>query len=124
VDDDNDDQEIFKEIVAHINPAIVCHIASNGSEALHLLEKSISPAMIFLDVNMPQMDGKELLKTIRQNSAYTAVSIVMFSTSYSTHYATEYKALGADGYIQKPSSFFEAIERLKPWIEKSTGTPL
>jgi CheY-like chemotaxis protein len=106
VDDDKDDQEIFKKIVAHINPAIVCHLASNGSDALNLLEKSISPAIIFLDVNMPQMDGKELLKTIRQNSAYTDVSVVMFSTSYSTQYANRIQSARSRLIHSKTLEFF------------------
>lgn len=75
VDDDQDDQEVFLEAVKSINASLPCYVASDANAALETLDKmSERPDYIFLDLNMPKLDGKEFLRCLR-NPNCGAISI-------------------------------------------------
>jgi CheY-like chemotaxis protein len=80
VDDDLDDVELFQDAVRVIDDSYTCHVATNGREALRMLN-TLTPDYIFLDINMPIMDGKETLRHIRTNKRFHAVPICILSTS-------------------------------------------
>ena len=63
VDDDVDDQELFMEAVNEVDKTITCISASNCEEALDSLKsgKVVLPDIIFLDLNMPRLNGKQFL---------------------------------------------------------------
>ena len=66
VDDDIEDQEIFLSVIEKVSPSIECQTAINGAEALQLLlSKKVHPDVIFLDLNMPLMNGKQFLTEIK-----------------------------------------------------------
>ena len=72
VDDDVDDQLMFKEVIETINPALQCDTAANGKIALDKLkESSAVPDIIFLDLNMPVMNGYDFLIQIKMQIGYT-----------------------------------------------------
>jgi CheY-like chemotaxis protein len=84
VDDDYDDLDLFTEGLREVNPRIICLRAHNGQEALNILESNLTlPNFIFLDINMPVMDGITCLLTIRKNSKYDKIKVVVFSTAIS-----------------------------------------
>jgi CheY-like chemotaxis protein len=63
IEDSKSDQFLFKEIALQTSPDSTVTIANNGHEALELLElEGLTPEIIFLDINMPQMNGYEFLK--------------------------------------------------------------
>lgn len=69
VSDDPDDREIFCETMQSIDPAIKPIVANNGIEALEYLnQRTPLPDFIFLDVNMPKMNGREYLASQIQTS--------------------------------------------------------
>ena len=86
VDDDLDDQEVFLMTLEKINKNIKCLIANNGAEALLLLttQNSFVPDYIFLDVNMPKMNGIECLKNIKSLTHLNNCKIFMYSTTSET----------------------------------------
>jgi CheY-like chemotaxis protein len=103
VDDDEDDKEIFCLALAKVDPAIECTTASDGLEALSILKnRSFVPSYIFLDLNMPRMDGKECLKEIRKQSHLQDIPVIIFSTSSAEKDIEETKKLGASSFITKP----------------------
>jgi CheY-like chemotaxis protein len=103
VDDDEDDREIFCLALQHVAPSINCITASDGLEALSILkDRSFVPDYIFLDLNMPRMDGKECLKEIRRHGHLTHVPVIIFSTSSTDRDREETKNLGASSFITKP----------------------
>jgi CheY-like chemotaxis protein len=68
IDDDLDDTDIFCEALKEVDPSVKCLIAKDGEEALNLLNNLIVlPELIFLDINMPRMDGKTCFKEIKRN---------------------------------------------------------
>jgi two-component system chemotaxis response regulator CheY len=75
--------------------------ATDGPEALDLISKLDVDLMIF-DVNMPKMNGIELVRRVRSNSRYSRTPIIMLTTETEQRMRTEAKTAGATGWINKP----------------------
>lgn len=122
VDDDEDDQSIFLTIVEKVRPTLQCTTAWNGVDALNILSTSAPlPEMIFLDLNMPLMNGHQFLTEIGKNSEFRDIPIVVLSTS--AHLPNREKALldlGAWHFFTKPNSLAAWEEQLRPVL---TGRP-
>lgn len=114
IDDDQDDREMFVEVVAEINNSIICITASNGQEALQLLQdQGENPDLIFLDLNMPRMNGKQFLSKLKNMHTYSSIPVIIYSTSKNEADREETKQLGADLFITKPSSLQELKKELE-----------
>jgi CheY-like chemotaxis protein len=114
IDDDLDDQEIFMMCVTKIGAHITCTCANNGVEAITLLETNsgYSPEYIFIDMNMPKMNGIETLRMIKQMDRLKLSKIFMYSTTSEKAIVKEVKNMGADDFIVKPSKTLELKEKL------------
>lgn len=103
IDDDEDDQELFALTLEDLHAPITLHIANNGFDGLALLQsKKITPDYIFLDLNMPRMNGKECLRLLKEDSDLQDIPVVIFSTSDEIQDIKDTKALGALDFISKP----------------------
>lgn len=105
IDDDPEDLDIFYKAVKTVNPLAKCLLARDAKEALNILRDAIIPDYIFLDINMPMMDGKTVLGELRQNKKLEAVPVIMYSTSINPNETEEYSALGADQFLKKHNDF-------------------
>jgi CheY-like chemotaxis protein len=112
VDDDLDDQHIFVEALKELHPTYFCYVAFNGSDALELLRKIKLPICIYLDINMPIMNGIETLRQLKADSALAAIPVFMLSTSRSKEQENEAKELGATDYLLKPNAYNEFVQIL------------
>ena len=108
-DDDADDKSLFCEALSEIDPAIVCHTASDGKEALTILtEKQIKkPSIIFLDINMPIMDGWQCLGKLKENTDHKDIPVIMYSTSSYQRDIEFALESGAFCFFTKPSDYRE-----------------
>ncbi len=115
IDDDIDDQELFIEAVHELDAEINCVCASNGEEGLAILEglQTKLPDLIFLDLNMPRLNGKQCLVRLKTNTKLRHIPVVMYTTSSQESDAHESLKLGAVNFITKPSSFRELCEKLE-----------
>ncbi len=114
VDDDLEDQEIFAATLSSINKSIRCLHASNGKQALTILmESSRLPDYIFLDLNMPIMNGCEFLKEIKSYEQLSKIPLHIYTTSSEKKHREEALRLGASDFITKPSNLKELAHRLK-----------
>src|SRR4051812_48627963 len=105
IDDDEDDQNFFVEAVDALSLSAVVTILDNGVEALKRLSaKQLVADLIFLDLNMPLMNGHEFLTTIRKDPLLKNIPIIIFSTSGSAKTIQSTKDLGAMDFIHKPTS--------------------
>ncbi|HVG41217.1 MAG TPA: response regulator [Chitinophagaceae bacterium] len=109
-EDDADDVQLVNECFANYKDSIEIVHAPNGQEALELLNtlhaKGITPCLIILDINMPVMDGKQVLVKLKNTPAYKDIPTVIFTTSSNKMdiaFATNW---GAD-FITKPLKFDE-----------------
>lgn len=105
VEDDDDDQEIFSLALWDLDPTIECTIASSGLEALTLLADlgRRIPDVIFLDLKMPRMCGKQFLVELRKLTHLATVPVIIYTTSREQHDIDETRSLGAKGFVTKPS---------------------
>ena len=114
IDDDPDDYLIFCDALNEINPQARCQYKENGPTALAFLqEELVLPNYIFLDINMPGMDGAECLRRIKKDERLKDIPVIIFSTSLTPDEKHDYKQLGADESFVKPSRFDEIINFLK-----------
>jgi CheY-like chemotaxis protein len=103
-DDDLDDLDIFYETLAEIDPTIRCITAINGEEALKKLNHLLPvPDFIFLDLNMPRLDGKRCLYELKKNSRLNHIPVIIYTTSKLENDIVEMLKLGAVHFISKPS---------------------
>jgi two-component system chemotaxis response regulator CheY len=76
--------------------------AGNGREAVEKLGQMDSPVLALVDWNMPEMNGLELVRAVRANSAYSGLRLIMVTTETELSQMSEALAAGADEYIMKP----------------------
>ncbi|HMG16924.1 MAG TPA: response regulator [Saprospiraceae bacterium] len=106
IDDDLDDQDIFSIALKDLDPSVEIFFAQDGIEALNLLksDKNITPDYIFLDMNMPRMNGEETLLELKMIKALNEVPVFMYSTFSETSRIQEILDLGAADFIIKPNN--------------------
>jgi CheY-like chemotaxis protein len=105
-DDDADDTEMFCEALECNSEKTKCYCAGNGSDALKILEElDEKPKLIFLDLNMPVMNGWDCLKKLKNNPEFQDIPVIMISTSSHQKDIETASALGAICYLVKPNSF-------------------
>jgi PleD family two-component response regulator len=115
VDDDLDDQEIFGMAVKDISGSIECHFANDGWLAVQklLMEDDFMPAYIFIDVNMPRMNGLNCLVEIKKIERLKKVPVYMYSTSADKKMVQVAKHLGAADFIIKQTTLTALMQVLK-----------
>jgi CheY-like chemotaxis protein len=114
IDDDIDDQELFVMALQEVDKDMACIIANDGIEALQKLKSDASfvPDYIFLDVNMPKMNGLQCLAEIKKLSHLKDVEVIMFSTSSDKNIVQKSKELGATDFQVKPAGLGLLIKKL------------
>jgi CheY-like chemotaxis protein len=113
VDDDIDDRELFLMALHNASDHIDCRTASNGVEALELLEQSdTKPDFIFLDVNMHKMNGLDCLDRIRQMEELNRTRIYIYSTTSSPEVIERSRRQNAR-FIVKPHNINSLREMLE-----------
>jgi DNA-binding response OmpR family regulator len=114
IDDDEDDQMFLHEAMNDLKIPIDCFYANNGEVALKQLkdEGMPIPDFIFLDLNMPKLNGKECLVEIKKLTKYLEVPIIIYSTSSHQKDKQEIMQLGADYFLTKPTRISELCTHL------------
>jgi CheY-like chemotaxis protein len=114
IDDDSDDQEFLIEALKEIEPSIECYTAINGQEGLNRLETGAVafPSMIFLDLNMPRIDGRKFLIAIKKHSKFRLIPVIIYTTSADQNDNDEMIQLGALDYLIKQPDFAALKENL------------
>ncbi len=120
IDDDNDDVEIFRHVLAALNFSHPIISFWNGKEALlYLQSEKINPFLIFCDINMPVMNGFELREEISKDPKLNLACIpfLFYSTSAEKKYVDKAYELTVQGYFKKLSNDAEIKEQLKRIID-------
>jgi CheY-like chemotaxis protein len=118
VDDDQDDLDMLRETLLEIQPSIVYITARNGKDAIDYLknEAIALPDVIFLDINMPLLNGKDTLLAIRDIPELNDTKIIIFSTNISPSHRTFFQDLNAACEI-KPGSVAKWTDVIRKQIE-------
>lgn len=107
VDDDSDDCEIFCDAVSELDLPTECLVANNGEDALKKLRSGMErlPDFLFLDLNMPRMDGRTCLAELKKDVKLKKIPVIIYSTSSYQKDIDETYELGAIYFLTKPSDF-------------------
>jgi CheY-like chemotaxis protein len=122
-DDDPDDIELVEEAFRHYANNVEVVTFQNGSHALSYLkelsEADALPCLIILDINMPVLNGKEVLVKLRQMETFENTPVVLFTTSSmppDKHFAEHYNA----GFVTKPLGFEQMEIITRQFIDHCT----
>src|SRR5579862_1013839 len=102
IDDDQDDQLFLSEALNELFPNLECISINNGKSALEFIEKNPPPPRyIFLDLNMPYLNGFEFLEEFRKEKGNQNTSVYVYTTSSNKKDKEIAKSLGVTDYITK-----------------------
>ena len=102
VEDEEGDREFFLHALEKTAPETVCHVATDGRDAVKMLPRLTMPELIFLDLHMPRMSGYEFLEWIKADEKYSKIPVVVLSSTISE--VERCMELGAALVFGKPSS--------------------
>jgi two-component system response regulator len=113
VEDDSADVELTRYTISKSKILIDLHVVGDGVEALAFLRRegknagAPRPDLILLDLNMPRMDGRTFLSTIRADVKFQTIPVVILTTSQAEEDIIKSYRLGANCYITKPVGLAE-----------------
>ncbi|HZX80848.1 MAG TPA: response regulator [Lysobacter sp.] len=125
VEDNPDDVELTRLAFDEAKIANQLAVVGDGAEALDYLfargrfadrDPADLPSLVLLDLNLPKIDGREVLQAIRANEATRALPVVVLTTSTEPFDVEATYALGVNSYIQKPVDFEQFV-----WAVKQVG---
>lgn len=107
IDDDEDDRMLLGEAIGTVMQDAVILEFENAYEfylQMEVLPLSTGHSLILLDINMPKMDGMELLRILRQHPTYEHIPVAIISTTVNQMLVRETRELGIEAYLAKPES--------------------
>lgn len=122
VEDNAGDIELTREAFQDTKMPTRLHVARDGEEALEFLyrrgrhEHAVRPDLVLLDLNMPGMDGKEVLATIKNDDGLKEIPVIILTSSEAQMDIAKSYALHANAYIVKPVSlrqFMQVVEAVE-----------
>ena len=120
IDDDKDDAELFREALEEANSNAELQHFANAREALTALQawQEALPNLIFLDINLPIMNGWEFLVCLNELAVLSAIPVMMYTTSSLKREKEIARDLGAIGFITKPNDYKELKSILEDLLNK------
>ena len=116
VDDDAEDRMFLQDMFSEIGVPDAAHYEESGETALAYLEglpDDELPSLIILDLNMPKLNGTQVLKLLKTDDRLKNITVIIYSTSVNLIEKEETLKLGAHSYIIKPSSYEECLEKAR-----------
>jgi CheY-like chemotaxis protein len=109
-DDDSEDRDMLVDALQGVGLPLEIDTVTNGQEVLDYLfncSENELPALIILDYKMPFLNAAEVLEAIKDDSQYTGITKIVWSTSRQTEHMNRCRIAGAKQYFVKPSAFHE-----------------
>lgn len=124
VEDNRGDVDLIRHSLKEHAPQCRLIVVNDGEKALKFLDeldggRGPCPSLVVLDLNLPKISGRQVLRRIRQSSRCGNMPVVVFSSSEAEKDKQEAATLGADHYITKPSNLDEFLNIgivLKPFM--------
>jgi two-component system response regulator len=125
VEDNPDDVELTRLAFEEANVANHLVVVRDGAEALDYLfargryasrDATALPSIVLLDLNLPKLDGREVLQAIRADPATRDLPVIVLTTSAEPFDVEASYALGVNSYIQKPVDFEQFV-----WAVRQVG---
>jgi len=119
VEDDPGDVLMTREAFEHYKLRNVLHVVTDGEQALQFLRRSGDyagaprPGLILLDLNLPRLDGLEVLAEIKADPVLKVIPVVILTTSQAQQDVLRSYALHANAYVSKPVDFERFMEAIR-----------
>ncbi len=112
VEDDQVDAMAVKRAVKDLNISNSLYVVGDGEEALEYLRNNEQqlPCLIFLDINMPRMNGIEFLRVAKADNRLKRIPVVVLTTSKEDQDKFDSFELGVAGYMIKPADYLKFVE--------------
>jgi two-component system, chemotaxis family, response regulator Rcp1 len=133
VEDSPGDVRLTREAFHDANREILMHVASDGMEAMAFLRRegvhsgAPRPDLILLDLNLPKMDGREVLARIKEDEGLKSIPTIILTTSDAEADIVKSYELQANSYISKPvelDAFEELVKSINDyWLVKAKLPP-
>jgi two-component system chemotaxis response regulator CheY len=110
-----DDSRVLRRILgAYLQQlGFQVHEASNGREALQLLQTSALPDVVLVDWNMPEMNGLEFIQAVRSDDRFQELPLIMVTTELEMDHVSTALTIGATEYVMKPFSKESIADKLQ-----------
>jgi CheY-like chemotaxis protein len=120
-DDDADDRELTREALSESRLLNELHTVNDGAELIQFLrhegpyvdKETPRPDLILLDLNMPKVDGREALATLKNDPKLRSIPVVILTTSRAEEDVARSYDLGANSFISKPVTFAGLVEVMR-----------
>jgi len=134
VDDNDDDWEVLHRSFKEAEIDCTLRRVIDGQQALDYLhhdgkfnsQNAPRPGLILLDINMPGIDGKDVLKRIKSEEKLKKIPVYILTTSQNERDVEECYEFGANSYMCKPADYAESIKaakRMKDFVFENTKLP-
>ena len=110
---DDDDMNLqMAEFILKKEMEVEIVLADSGYKCLELLQKKQAVDLILLDIQMPRMDGIKTLETIRSHPEWKGIPVIFLTAAADKNTVIRAGKLGVDGYIKKPFTPADLVERV------------
>ena len=120
VEDDGNDVELTLHALQGAKLRNVVHVARDGAEALEFLQAHV-PDLILLDLNLPKLDGREVLERIKRDERLRPIAVIVVTSSSAEEDVAKTYRLNANAYVTKPidpAVFLKAVNAIgRFWLE-------
>lgn len=126
-EDDPDDLFLIRRTLHRLRPGLSIAAARDGIELFEYLgccNDAELPGLIIIDLNMPRMDGREVLRALRQDPRLCSLPVVVMTTSVEPEDFQRAKSLNAMAVISKPEQFTTMVSILRTLLDAELGAVL
>jgi CheY-like chemotaxis protein len=120
VEDNEDNRIIYSTVLRHVGYQVV--EALDGTQAI-ALARSVLPDLILMDISIPEVDGWEATRILREDAATKDIPIIALTAHALAGDRERAKAVGFTSYLAKPIEPRAVVAEVQRWIGKGNGTP-
>ena len=117
-EDNSVNRMLVKIYMQKLDPSAIIMEADDGEEALSIIKENSNLDLIITDINMPKLDGYELLKAVRATSSTRHIPIVGFTANAFKDEISETKNSEFDGFLTKPVVQEKFQKTVSKWLKK------
>ena len=127
-DDDAEDRETIIDMMKAIRDDLQIVCVDNGLAVIEFLDNlkpgEVFPCFVVLDINMPVMNGLEVLSFLKNHPLYARLAVVIYTTSNDSHDRMTASALKSDDFITKPFKFIELEKLAQKFADMCEDVPI